>query len=181
VEWVEYTRSRHCLWSALHTRCEGTEQADPSGGRIVDRAFHSWTSCWRSHRWIHLYFRNNVLLWFLRQRRRRVTATAPTETRYHISRRSPHVELPGALHRSYSSISFARLAPGYSPDISHYNGISSASPPSRQGRWPGTDRLAQTSHTRGIGELGSLKGQVLLIPIYELPTVRSPLEMGFSK
>lgn len=121
-----------------------------------------------------------VCLFFLRRRRRRVAEMAPIEPRYHISRPSPHVELPVALDRSYSSASLFRLAPGCAPDTSQHTGISSASPPSWQGTWPGTDRLADHSQTRGIGELGNLKEKVLLMPVHELPSVRSPMEVGFS-
>lgn len=120
---------------------------------------------------------------FLMHRRRRcVNEMTPIETRYHISRPSPHVELPGALARSYSSTSLSHPSLGCSPDISHYTGTLNISlQPSCQASWAITDHLTHNARMGGVSELGDRKEQVLLMPVHELSSVRSPMETGFSK
>ncbi|KZM20907.1 uncharacterized protein EKO05_0006355 [Ascochyta rabiei] len=107
----------------------------------------------------------------IRRRRRREHSTTPPESHYHISQSSPHVELPGALARSYSSTSLHSREPNSLPYTPHYT----YPPHGAAGSWANAGRHdTHTLHAWGLSELGDEKQQRLLVPAHELSGVRSP-------
>ncbi|KAJ4364227.1 hypothetical protein N0V95_000849 [Ascochyta clinopodiicola] len=117
-------------------------------------------------------------LLFIHGRQQHEHPPPPPEPHYHISQPSPHIELPGALARSYSTTSFPphdHTSPQYTPHHPHtpYSAIQSPA----QASWTSTARHAtHTLHAWGLSELGDEKEQRLLVPAHELSGVRSPRE-----